>query len=227
MIGFYNAGLSRAERARIEELFRTGHLTVLIATSAFGEGVNIPDIRHVVLYHLPYNEIEFNQMSGRAGRDGLPAGVHLLYTRKDAEVNEGILSAMTPDRDRMAQVYRALRDAQKHAGAGFFTASNIDVAERASQHGGAVSQESATCAIAVFRELGLIETRTAYTSGEVTRSVRVIPDAAKVELETSVRYREGLDEQAIFQTFKQWALHEPLETLEQQIQRPILPGCAM
>ena len=227
MIGFYNAGLSRAERARIEELFRTGHLTVLIATSAFGEGVNIPDIRHVVLYHLPYNEIEFNQMSGRAGRDGSPAGVHLLYTRKDAEVNEGILSAMTPDRDRMAQVYRALRDAQKHAGAGFFTASNIDVAERASQHGGAVSQESATCAIAVFRELGLIETRTAYTSGEVTRSVRVIPDAAKVELETSVRYREGLDEQAIFQTFKQWALHEPLETLEQQIQRPILPGCAM
>ena len=53
MIGFYNAGLSRGERARIEEMFRTGHLSVLIATSAFGEGVNIPDIRHVVLYHLP------------------------------------------------------------------------------------------------------------------------------------------------------------------------------
>ena len=227
MIGFYNAGLSRAERARIEELFRTGHLTVLIATSAFGEGVNIPDIRHVVLYHLPYNEIEFNQMSGRAGRDGQPAGVHLLYARKDAEVNEGILAEMTPDRDCMARVYRALRDAQKQAGDGFFTASNVDVAERASRHGGEVSQESATCAIAVFRELGLVETRTAYTSGEVTRSVHVVPDAAKVELETSVRYREGLDEQAIFQAFKNWALHESAETLQQQVQRPILPGCVM
>ena len=227
MIGFYNAGLSRAERARIEELFRTGHLTVLIATAAFGEGVNIPDIRHVVLYHLPYNEIEFNQMSGRAGRDGNPAGVHLLYTRKDAEVNEGILAGMTPDRDCMAQVYRALRDAQKQAGEGFFTASNVDVAERASSHGGPVSQESAACAIAVFRELGLIGTRTAYTSGEVTRMVHVIPDASKVELETSVRYREGLDEQAIFQTFKHWALQEPTDTLQRQIQRPILPGCVM
>ena len=227
MIGFYNAGLSRAERARIEELFRTGHLTVLIATAAFGEGVNIPDIRHVVLYHLPYNEIEFNQMSGRAGRDGNPAGVHLLYTRKDAEVNEGILAGMTPDRDCMAQVYRALRDAQKQAGEGFFTASNVDVAERASSHGGPVSQESAACAIAVFRELGLIGTRNAYTSGEVTRMVHVIPDASKVELETSVRYREGLDEQAIFQTFKHWALQEPADTLQRQIQRPILPGCVM
>ena len=227
MVGFYNAGLSRAERARIEELFRTGHLTVLIATSAFGEGVNIPDIRHVVLYHLPYNEIEFNQMSGRAGRDGEPAGVHLLYSRKDAEVNEGILAEMTPDRDRMAQVYRALRDAQKQAGDGFFTAGNADVADRASQPGSVVSQESASCAIAVFRELGLIETRTAYTSGEITRSVRVVPNAEKVDLENSVRYREGLDEQSIFQYFKRWALEETIDTLQQQVQRPILPGCVM
>ena len=142
-------------------------------------------------------------------------------------MNEGVLSEMTPDRDRMAQVYRALRDAQKQAGDGFFTASNVEVAEQASARGSEVSQESATCAIAVFRELGLIETRTANTSGEVTRSVRVVPGAAKVELENSVRYREGLDEQAIFQTFRQWALREPAEALQQQVQRPILPGCVM
>ena len=227
MIGFYNAGLSRAERARIEELFRTGHLSVLVATSAFGEGVNIPDIRHVVLYHLPFNEIEFNQMSGRAGRDGSQAGVHLLYTRKDAEINKDILTDLTPERDLMAQVYRALRDMQKDAGEGFFTASNADIADRASNGGSPVSKGSVACAIAVFRELGLVETRTAFTSGEVIRSVRVVPHAAKVELENSVRYREGLDEQAIFQSFQQWALREPAETLQQQIQRPILPGCAL
>ena len=226
MIGFYNAGLSRAERARIEDMFRTGHLSVLVATSAFGEGVNIPDIRHVVLYHLPYNEIEFNQMSGRAGRDGQSAGVHLLYTRKDAMVNEAILAEMTPDRDRMAGLYRALRDLQREVGDGFFTASNADVAARASRRGNEVSQDSAMCAIAVFRELGLIETRTTYASGEVTRLVHVVPDASKVELESSVRYREGLDEQAIFQRFKNWALNETAEVLQQQIQRPILPGCA-
>ena len=226
MIGFYNAGLSRAERIRIEEMFRSGHLSVLVATSAFGEGVNIPDIRHVVLYHLPYNEVEFNQMSGRAGRDGAPAGVHLLFTRKDAEVNESILSDMTPDRNRMADLYRALRDAQGEAGEGYFTASNADVAARASRRGREISQESARCAIAVFRELGLIETRTANTSGEVTRSVRVVPNADKVQLESSVRYREGLDEQGVFQHFKKWALEQPSSVLQQQVQRPILPACA-
>lgn len=227
MIGFYNAGLSRGERARIEEMFRTGHLSVLIATSAFGEGVNIPNIRHVVLYHLPYNEIEFNQMSGRAGRDGKPAGVHLLYTAKDAEVNESILADTTPDRDRMAQLYRALRDAQKEAGDDFFVASNADVAERASKRGHEVSQDAAMCAIAVFRELGLIETRAAYTSGDVTRLVHVIPGASKVELESSVRYREGLDEREVFRYFKKWALDETAEVLQKQVQCPILPGCAL
>ena len=227
MIGFYNAGLSRDERARIEQMFRDGHLTVLIATSAFGEGVNIPDIRHVVLYHLPYNEIEFNQMSGRAGRDGAPAGVHLLYTRKDAEVNEAILSEMTPDRDQMAQVYRALRDAQREAGEGFFTASNADVAARASKRGREVTQDSAKCAIAVFRELGLVETRAAYTSGEVVRSVHVVSGADKVELSDSVRYREGLAERAIFQDFKAAALRQSAEALEQHVQKPILPGCVV
>ena len=227
MIGFYNAGLSRGERARIENMFRTGHLSVLVATSAFGEGVNIPDIRHVVLYHLPYNEIEFNQMSGRAGRDGADAGIHLLYNRKDASINEEILCEMTPDRDRMAQLYRALRDAQREAGGDFFTASNADVAERASKRGHEVSRDSATCAIAVFRELGLIETRSAFTSGEVTRSVRVIPGASKVELESSVRYREGLDDQAIFATFKRWALNESADVLQAQVQCPILPACAL
>ena len=56
IIGFYNAGLARAERKRIEELFRTDALSVLVATSAFGEGVDIPNIRHVVLYHLPFSD---------------------------------------------------------------------------------------------------------------------------------------------------------------------------
>ena len=113
LIGFYNAGLSRHERKMIENLFRSDDLIVLIATSAFGEGVDIPNIRHVVLYHLPFNEVEFNQMSGRAGRDGKPATVHLLYGRGDVALNERILADATPDHDVMAQVYRRLRTLQR------------------------------------------------------------------------------------------------------------------
>ena len=69
-VAFYNAGLSRSDRAAVEDAFRSGEVRLVVSTSAFGEGVNLPDVRHVVLYHLPFDEVEFNQMSGRAGRDG-------------------------------------------------------------------------------------------------------------------------------------------------------------
>ena len=135
LIGFYNAGLSRSERKRIEELFRTDALSVLVATSAFGEGVDIPNIRHVVLYHLPFNEIEFNQMSGRAGRDGQGASVHLLFGRNDCSINESILRDMTPDHDCLAQVYRKLRSLQRESSDTFFTLGNADLAAAASTDG--------------------------------------------------------------------------------------------
>jgi len=90
-----------------------------------------------------------------------------------------------------------------------------------------VPASSIECAIAVFRELGLVETRTAFAAGQETRSVRVLPGAGRVELTDSVRYREGLDEQAIFASFKQWILAESTTNLQQRIQRPILPACCV
>lgn len=226
LIGFYNAGLTREERNRIEELFRTDALCVLVSTSAFGEGVNIPNIRNVVLYHLPFNEVEFNQMSGRAGRDGEPASIHLLFGREDAAVNEGILEAATPDHDRMAQVYRELRRQQRECGDGFFQASDEELAAQASSRPGQpqLSAASAACGVAVFRELGLVETRTLTAAGVPTRSIRVLDTEGKVELTDSVRYREGLDEQAVFTSFRDWALKAARETLQSRLTRPILPG---
>lgn len=223
LIGFYNAGLSRAERKRIEGLFRTGALSVLVSTSAFGEGIDIPNIRHVVLYHMPFNAIEFNQMSGRAGRDGKPAWIHLLFSRADTRINEGILADATPDHDSLAQVYRCLRALQRQAGEGFFTLSNLELARQASQRAHEVRPASAACGIAVFRELGLVETRTVYASGEPTRSVRVVNVQSKVELTDSVRYREGLGEQEIYHAFKDWVMGSDAPALQARVARPILP----
>ncbi len=206
LIGFYNAGLSRHERKMIENLFRSDDLMVLIATSAFGEGVDIPNIRHVVLYHLPFNEVEFNQMSGRAGRDGKPATVHLLYGRGDVALNERILADATPDHDVMAQVYRRLRTLQRQTpGITSAWATGISPSSRATtMH--AVAPASAACGVAVFRELGLIDTRVSYNAGQATRWIRVNEEASKVDLTDSVRYREGLDERDVFKDFRDWAL---------------------
>ena len=225
LIGFYNAGLTRAERVRVEELFRTDALCTLVSTSAFGEGVNIPNIRNVVLYHLPFNEIEFNQMSGRAGRDGQPARIHLLFGREDAAVNARALDAATPDHDRMAQVYREIRRMQRERGDGFFAVTDEELAAAASNHPAQpqLQPASAACGIAVFRELGLVETRTVTVAGVPTRSVRLLDAGSKVELTDSVRYREGLDEREIFNAFRDWALKVPCETLQARLCRPILP----
>ncbi|MCL2882695.1 MAG: single-stranded-DNA-specific exonuclease RecJ, partial [Coriobacteriia bacterium] len=127
---FYNAGLARDTRHEIESRFRDGKLKIIIATSAFGEGVNIPDIRDVVLYHFPYNDVEFNQMSGRGGRDGKPATIHLLFTEKDARINDFILQASAPPRDSLAALYSTLRDVAAGEGTGF-QITNADLAELA------------------------------------------------------------------------------------------------
>lgn len=223
LIGFYNAGLSRAERKRVEELFRNDDLKVLVATSAFGEGVDIPNIRHVVLYHLPFSDVEFNQMSGRAGRDGKPAWVHLLYGRGDAALNERILADATPDHDVMAQVYRRLRHLQRECPDDYFPVGDADLAEKASDCFCAVSPTSAACGLAVFRELGLIETRTVHEAGRSALWVRVREGADRVELTDSVRYREGIDERTGFGGFCNWALGCDAQGLTIRLSHPIVP----
>lgn len=223
LIGFYNAGLTRDQRMQIERLFRSGALTVLVSTSAFGEGVNIPNIRHVVLYHLPFNEIEFNQMAGRAGRDGNPAIIHLLFGRNDIQINQRILADMTPDHDVMAQVYRRLRQMQRERTGQSFGVEADELARSASDRSHEVTPASVECGVAVFGELGLIDAQTTYTMGRMTRTVRVCEGANRVELTDSVRYREGLDERRVFDDFCEWALRSDGSTLRVRISRPIVP----
>ena len=80
---FYHAGLDRARRSRVQEEFSAGRLRVLAATSAFGMGVDVPDIRLVVHCALPENLTDYAQQSGRAGRDGQVSECVLLLDPAD------------------------------------------------------------------------------------------------------------------------------------------------
>lgn len=235
-VGFYNAGLVRSERERIERLFRTGVLRVLVCTSAFGEGVNIPDVSHVVLYGMPFSEVDFNQMSGRAGRNGAQAHVHLLYGKRDIAANEGILSQVAPSHDTMAQVYRELKRLQReaaaqpaqmvHDGAVFFTMSNEELAEactqRAPQFG--VTADVCACGMLVFEELGLVRTRMVDDAGVQARAIHVCDFGGKVELTDSVLYREGIEDAESFARFADWAMRTSADDLRDTIIKPILPN---
>ena len=225
LIGFYNAGLSRLERARVESLFREGGLQVLVATSAFGEGVDIPGVRHVVLYHLPFSEVEFNQMSGRAGRDGNEAHIHLLFGKNDVSLNADLLHGIAPDHDEMAQIYRSLRSLQQASGQSFFALDEDDVARRATRlFGNAVTPSQVHLGVAVFEELGLVETKTDDAAGDSAKQqVYVVDYKGKVELSDSVQYREGLDEFDSFMSFKDWVLGSSADQLQDRIRHPLLP----
>lgn len=224
-IGFYNAGLTRAERNRIEELFRNDELSVLIATSAFGEGVDLPHIRHVVLYHMPFSEVEFNQMSGRAGRDGEDAFIHLLFGRNDGSINQSILHEMTPTHDNMAQIYRELRRQQKASEERFYAFAFDQLARSVTSlfPTFSVSIDQTRSGVAVFEELGLVETRTEQVNDNTHHFIHVVDYKGKVELIDSVRYREGVDEIASFDRFKDWVLSCSAEELERCVQKPLMP----
>lgn len=237
-IGFYNAGLSRDERTRIERLFRENVLRVLVCTSAFGEGVDIPDVRHVVLYGMPFSEVEFNQMSGRAGRNGQDACIHLLFGSRDAAANQDVLRQAAPEHDALGQVYRELRCLQREAESRasarpetvrdediFFTMSDEELARVCNARTPRFSVTPDVCAsgMAVFEELGLVRTRTSSMQGGPSREVHVCAFGGKVELTDSVRYREGLDESESFARFTEWVMRTPASVLRERIIRPIAP----
>ncbi|MCQ2598353.1 MAG: ATP-dependent DNA helicase [Treponema sp.] len=81
----YHAGLSDEVRAKNQESFIIGKTDIIVATVAFGMGIDKPDVRFVINYDLPKSIEEYYQEIGRAGRDGLPSEALLLFTRGDAK----------------------------------------------------------------------------------------------------------------------------------------------
>lgn len=80
---FYHAGLTCEERAHIQNAYSSNEIDILVATNAFGMGVNYSDVRVVIHYRIPSTMDALYQEMGRAGRDGKPAYCLLLYSKKD------------------------------------------------------------------------------------------------------------------------------------------------
>ena len=224
-IAFYNAGLPREDRRRVEDAFRSGALSCIVSTSAFGEGVNLPDIRHVVLYHMPFGSIEFNQMSGRAGRDGKPARIHLLYSTRDARINERLLDSAAPEREELVTLYRALqtmwRANRSRTGEDSFQASDLDIAQMclAIDARRPVEERMVSCGLAVFEELGFAR----VTGADERRRIQMTEHPGRVDLTCSIRYLEGLHARMEFAAFRSWALSAPASDMLDRVNKPITP----
>lgn len=97
---FFHAGMKVADKKRVQEAYLNKELNLIIATVAFGMGIDRSDVRYVINVDIPNSVEEFSQMSGRASRDGLPADSYVLYSRADANTAQWLLrkSMKNPER---------------------------------------------------------------------------------------------------------------------------------
>jgi single-stranded-DNA-specific exonuclease len=221
-IVYYNAGLNKEARNIIEERFRSGEFLTVVATSAFGEGVNIPDISHLFFYHLNFNFIEFNQQSGRAGRSGENAFIHLLFGEEDARINQLILESTAPSRENLAELYRVLRRCGERKN-GSVPLNNEELVYELELSLGRspLNEKGIGAGIKILEELGLIQIGGSGSYREIR--LQSLP-TKRINLEQdSVRYEEGMHEKEMFENFKNWVLKSSSDELLEMINRPIYP----
>lgn len=145
----YHGTLDADTRTRVQDAFMAGDLPIVVATNAFGMGIDRPDVRFVLHYTLPASLEQYYQEAGRAGRDGLPARAALIYSPKDTALHEYFIDNDSPSATELRAVHSFVR--QQSRGLSFFD---------------------------LERALGLPQTkaRVAIEQLEAARSIRRAPD---------------------------------------------------
>lgn len=114
-VGRYHAGLSDTERSKQQDAFLQDDINVIVATNAFGMGIDKSNVRYVIHYQMPKNMESYYQEAGRAGRDGLASECILLFNAQDVQIQRFLIEQSTHDFNRQKQEIQKLQSMKDYS----------------------------------------------------------------------------------------------------------------
>lgn len=181
----YHAGLNPAERTKVQEDFIYDRANIIVATNAFGMGIDKPNVRLVIHYDMPGSLEAYYQEAGRAGRDGEPADCILLYSAGDRKLQQFLIDANYPSEESV----KAVRDLFVAWSEDFIQLTHDQIAD----YLGPVKKYMVGSILSILESQGIIESASfqddsgdGFSSGWFVKDRYKTPDMSAVRLRRRV-----------------------------------------